>query len=48
MHNQHVGLSQQLTAQRITERHEQATHQWPFHAPHPRRRWRPSRAPRWE
>jgi hypothetical protein len=24
MHNQHAGLSQQLAAQRITERHEQA------------------------
>jgi hypothetical protein len=26
MHNQHAGLSQQLAAQRTTERHEQAAH----------------------
>jgi hypothetical protein len=41
MHNQHAGLSQQLAAQRITERHEQAARARLVHgASRPRRRWR--------
>jgi hypothetical protein len=41
MHNQHAGLSQQLAAQRITERQKQATHARLAHGagrPHRRRR----------
>jgi hypothetical protein len=48
MHNQHAGLSQQLAAQRITERHEQATHARLTHsAGRPRRRRRRWLARRW-
>jgi len=43
MHNQHAGLSQQLAAQRITERHEQATHARLVRGARPPRR----RRPRW-
>jgi hypothetical protein len=42
MTNQHAGLSQLLAEQRITERHEQATHARLAHGagrPHRRRRW---------
>jgi hypothetical protein len=48
MHNQHSGLSQQLAAQRITERQEQATQARLAHgAGRPRRRRRWWLAPRW-
>jgi hypothetical protein len=41
MHNQHAGLSQLLAEQRITDRHEQATHARLVRgAPSPRRRHR--------
>ena len=42
MHNQHAGLSQQLAAQRITERQKQAAHARLAHGagrPRRRRRW---------
>jgi hypothetical protein len=42
MHNQHAGLSQQLAAQHITERHNQATLARLAHdagRPRRRRRW---------
>jgi hypothetical protein len=40
MHNQHAGLSQLLAEQRITQRHEQATHTRLAHdARRPRHRW---------
>jgi hypothetical protein len=42
MTNQHAGLSQLLAEQRITERHEQATHARLAHGagrPRRRRRW---------
>jgi hypothetical protein len=48
MHNQHAGLSQQLAAQRTTERHEQAARARLAHTAgrsRRRRRWR--LAPRW-
>jgi hypothetical protein len=48
MHNQHAGLSQQLAAQRSTERHEQASQARLAHgAGRPRRRRRWWLAPRW-
>jgi hypothetical protein len=42
MHNQHAGLSHQLAAQRITQRHEQAARARLAHGagrPRRRRRW---------
>jgi hypothetical protein len=49
MHNQHAGLSQQLAAQRISQRHEQAAQaQLAQSAGRPRRRrHRWGLAPRW-
>ena len=47
MHNQHAGLSQALTEQRITERQEQAFHALWRGIGQPTRQ-RPSRAPRWD
>ena len=48
MHNQHAGLSQQLAAQRTTERREQAAQARLAHgAGRPRRRRRWWLAPRW-
>ena len=48
MHNQHAGLSQQLAAQRISERHEQAAQARLTHdASRPRRRRRRWLARRW-
>ena len=47
MHNQHAGLSQQLAAQRITERHQQAAQarlaQHAGRSRHRRHRWRTRR-----
>jgi len=48
MHNQHAGLSQQVAAQRMAERLEQAAHARLAHGagrPRRRRRWRLAR--RW-
>jgi hypothetical protein len=48
MHNQHAGLSQQLAAQRITQRQEQAAQARLGHAAgRPGRRRRRWLAPRW-
>ena len=48
MHNQHAGLSQQLAAQRITQRQEQAARaRLAQSAGRPRRRRRWWLAPRW-
>jgi len=48
MHNQHAGLSQQLAAQRIAQRHEQATQaRLAQSAGRPRRRRRRWLARRW-
>ena len=46
MHNQHAGLSQLLAAQRITQRHEQATHARLVRGARPPRRRRRSRTVR--
>jgi hypothetical protein len=46
MHNQHAGLSQLLAAQRITPRHEQATHARLVRGARPPRRRRRSRTAR--
>jgi hypothetical protein len=46
MHNQHAGLSQLLAAQRITQRHEQATHARLVTGARPPRRRRRSRTAR--
>jgi polyisoprenoid-binding protein YceI len=46
MHNQHAGLSQLLAEQRITQRHEQATHARLIRGAHPPRRRRRSPAAR--
>jgi hypothetical protein len=46
MHNQHAELSQLLTMQRITQRHEQATHARLARGARPPRRRRRSRAAR--
>ena len=46
MHNQHAGLSQVLADQRITERHEQATHARLGRATRPPGRRRRSRVAR--
>jgi hypothetical protein len=46
MNNQHAGLSQVLTEQRITQRREQAAHAQLVAGAHPqrrRRRWTPRR-----
>jgi hypothetical protein len=40
MHNQHAGLSQALAQQRITERHQQATHARLLRGARPPRRQR--------
>jgi hypothetical protein len=46
MHNQHAGLSQLLAEQRITPRHEQATHARLVRGARLPRRWRRSRTAR--
>jgi hypothetical protein len=46
MHNQHAGLSQLLAEQRITQRHEQATHTRLVRGARPPGRRRRSRAAR--
>ena len=46
MHNQHAGLSQLLAEQRITQRHEQATHARLVRGARPPRRRRRSPAVR--
>jgi hypothetical protein len=48
MHNQHVGLSQRLAAQRSSEHHEQAAQARLVPGARPPRRRRPSRGPRWD
>jgi hypothetical protein len=46
MHNQHAGLSQLLAEQRITQRHEQASHARLVRGARPPRRRRRSRTVR--